>query len=141
MPRRGLPSGIEELTRLAHRYPHVRVVLDHAGLPDLQRRPDFGIDGPHRTLAQAPNVYCKVTTLNLDLLREAQVSASEFIQRLVTVYGSERIMWGSDLGNSAGDYRQMVSRILVATAPLHEAERGRILHSTGKGVFVRGGHR
>jgi L-fuconolactonase len=140
MPRHGFPSGVDELARLARAHPRVTVVLDHVGLPDL-RATGFGLGFQHRMFAREHNAYCKVTTMNLDLLREAQLPASDFIKAVVEGYGPERVMWGSDLGNSAGDYRELVGRILAATTSLQERDRHRILHGTAKTVFVRGGHR
>ena len=50
-------------------------------------------------------------------------------------------MWGSDAGNSAGAYHELVERILAATSRLSGSERRQLLHDTGERVFVQGGRR
>jgi predicted TIM-barrel fold metal-dependent hydrolase len=134
------PAGIAEIIKLAQRFPKARLVLDHVAYPNPQGGPEYGIDIIHRSLAQYRNIYYKFTIINLDLLREAKVPAADFVRRIVDVYGADRVMWGSDVGNSAGTYQELVSRIVAATAKLDDSEKRMVLHDTGKSVFVRGGH-
>jgi predicted TIM-barrel fold metal-dependent hydrolase len=141
MPHGALSHGAAEIIQLARSHPHVRVVLDHVDFPTPQGGPEYGIDRVQRSLAQEKNIFYKVTTLNLDLLREAKVAASDFVDRIVAVYGADRVMWGSDLGNSAGSYDELVERIIAATARLGDSDRRKVLYDTGRSVFVRGGHR
>lgn len=134
------PQGIAAIIELAQRFANVRLVLDHVAYPRPQGGPDYGIDATHRALANQKNIYYKFTVINLDLLREAKVPATDFVRRIVDVYGADRVMWGSDVGNSAGAYPELVGRVVSATARLTDAERRKVLHDTGRSVFVRGGH-
>jgi hypothetical protein len=45
-------------------------------------------------------------------------------------------MWGSDIGTSSGTYKEMVQRAFDASATLNDAERRKVLHDTGRGVFT-----
>jgi L-fuconolactonase len=134
-------AGLIEFAKLADKYPNVRIVLDHAGYPPRTGGPDFGIDAAHVALAAHRNIYLKFTIINLDLIREAGMAGTEaaFVRRLVDVYGADRILWGSDAGNSSGSYAGMIARIVQATARLTAAERQAVLHDTGRHVYQRGG--
>jgi len=134
-------AAIKQVMIVAMQYPRVRIVLDHVAWPDAEGRPEYGIDASHRLLAQRPNIYYKFTTINLDFLRTANVPATDALRHIVDVYGAQHVLWGSDIGNSAGLYSEMVSRIVAATTRLSERERRDVLHDTGNGVFVRGGIR
>lgn len=133
------PEVIADYSKLAQKYPNVRLVLDHVAWPAAEGAPDYGIDAGHRELARHRNVYYKFTTINLDMLRDARVSEPDMLRHVVDVYGADHVLWGSDIGNSAGAYGEMVQRIVAATGKLNDAERRQVLHDTGKGVFARGG--
>jgi predicted TIM-barrel fold metal-dependent hydrolase len=133
------PEAIADYIRLAQKYPNARLVLDHVAWPNAESGPDYGIDATHRELAKQRNIYYKFTTINLDLLREGKVSEPDMLKRVVDVYDADHVMWGSDIGNSAGAYPEMVARIVAAASKLTVAEKRKVLHDTGKAVFVRGG--
>jgi predicted TIM-barrel fold metal-dependent hydrolase len=133
------PPAIAELLKLAPRFPKARLVLDHIAWPDAQGAPEFGIDGPHRELAAHKNIYYKFSTINIDLLMAAQVSPAEMLRHVVDVYGADHVLWGSDIGNSAGTYAEMVHKMVGAAAHLTAPEQQQVLHDTGKAVYIRGG--
>lgn len=135
------PLAIAELLKLAPRFPNARLVLDHVAWPDAQGAPDFGLDGPHREFAAHKNIYYKFSTINIDLLAAAQVPASDMLRHVVDVYGADHVLWGSDIGNSAGTYAEMVHKMVAAAAKLNATEQQQVLHDTGKAVYVRGGIR
>ena len=134
-------EAVPALTRLAHAYPHARLVLDHAGYPPRAGAPDFGFDDARAGLARLPNLYLKITTINFDLLREARLSAETFVRRAADVHGADHVLWGSDVGNSAGTYREMCERARQAVHRLSTRQQQAVLHGTGQRVFVRGGSR
>lgn len=134
-----LPDIAALLEKMARRYANVRIVLDHALFPALEGPPDYGIDASLRSLSSLPNVYYKLTIINLDLLREADLSSVDFVRHLVDIYGADHVLWGSDVGNSAGTYREIVERIVASTEKLNDNEKRAVLHDTGASVFIRGG--
>jgi L-fuconolactonase len=141
-----LPPGspaeaLAEYGRLAQQYPQVRLVLDHCGWPIADGPPNYGLDEAHRALIAHRNIYFKFTTVNLEALRVVQVSARDALRHYVSVMGADRLLWGSDIGNSAGLYAEMVSRIVSASSGLGKSERRQLLHDTAAAVFVAGGRR
>lgn len=136
-PGESVPA-IGDFVTLAERYPRAKLVLDHVAWPTAGVA-DYGIDEAHRSLAKRRNVFFKFTTINLDFLTGANVDPASMLRHVVDVYGADHVLWGSDIGNSAGLYPDMVSRMIAATAKLTAKERTQVLHDTGKSVFVRGG--
>ena len=130
---------LEHVAQLADKYPNVKIVLDHCGWPDQEGAPNYGLTAAHLALKAHRNVYYKFTTINMDRLSEAKLSAPDFVRHLVDVYGADHIMWGSDMGNSKGTYDEMVSRAIAAVAKLNVSEQKQMMSDTGRNVFIRGG--
>jgi L-fuconolactonase len=131
--------GVPEILKLAKAYPNVKLVLNHALYPKTEGGPYYGINSVYATMAQQKNIYIKFTCINLDFLRESKLSAPDFVRRLVDVYGADHVLWGSDVGNSGGTYKEIVGRILTSTAKLSDIEKRKVLHDTGKSVYVSSG--
>ena len=136
----GGPS-VPTIIELAHRYPNVRLVLDHLLEPEAHSGAHFGLDERFEKLAPEKNIYFKFTSINLDEYREADVPAEKVLRRAVDLFGADRIMWGSDIGTSSGTYKDMVQRMIDASVLLTEAEKRAVWHDTGRRVFIKGGAR
>lgn len=139
MPRFVSAPALNRLGALAAAYPKTNVVLDHIGWLTSEGGPNFGILPEHKALAAHGNAYFKFTTLNLNALDGNKVSPAAFVRHAVDALGSDRLVWGSDIGNSPGAYDTMVKRAVAATAQLTDAERRRMLSDNGRKVFIRGG--
>jgi L-fuconolactonase len=132
----GGPS-VPAIIELARRFPNLRVVLDHMLEPEVEDD-NYGFDARFVPLAAEPNIFFKFTSINLDIYRETDTPAHDVLRQAVDMFGADRIMWGSDIGTSSGTYKDMVQRMLDATALLTDAERHAVLYETGKKVFVKG---
>jgi predicted TIM-barrel fold metal-dependent hydrolase len=129
-------SALPAIMQLANRFPRTRIVLEHVLYPRAERGPRYGLSDNYLKLAQHQNIYIKFSTINLDWLQQRGADLPGFVRRLVDVYGSERVMWGSDLGNSGGSYADLISRALAATARLNDLERRNVLRETGMKVYA-----
>lgn len=136
LPTEANSSALDHIARLAARFRHVKIVLDHVGWPAIGGAPDYGLTPAHVALKAYPNVFFKITTINFDNLDTGHISASGFVRHAVDVFGANRLMWGSDYGNTPGEFAEMVHRIEVATVTLTSAERRQVLYDTGKAVFT-----
>jgi predicted TIM-barrel fold metal-dependent hydrolase len=134
----GGPS-IPAILALARDYPDVRIVLDHLLEPEMEEGEHFGLDESYEKLAGWNNIFFKFTSINLDICREAGIPADKVLRRAVDMFGADHLMWGSDIGTSSGTYKDMVQRMLDASALLTPQEQRAVLHDTGKRVFVKGG--
>lgn len=134
-PARGADVLIPVIERMADRFPTLRIVLDHVFLPDITQ-PDFGIDARFDGFKARDNITYKFTSLNMDFIREKGIPPEAVLRRAVDFYGADKLMWGSDIGTSSGTYKEMVARAKEATRLLSEDERRKVLHDTGRRVFL-----
>jgi predicted TIM-barrel fold metal-dependent hydrolase len=126
---------IPVIEAMADRFPKMPIVLDHVFMPAVTER-DYGIDARLDGFAARPNISVKWTSLNMDVTREKGVAPEAVLRRAVDFFGADRVMWGSDIGTSSGTYTEMVARAIASTALLTEVERAKVLHDTGRRVFV-----
>jgi L-fuconolactonase len=136
MPFGHPPEALPIYADLARRFPGVRIVIDHLNWPSARGEPDFGLDTATRALAAYPNIFFKFTTLNIDKLQDAGLSSAAFLAHAVETLGADRVLWGSDMGNSPGTYAELVGRGRAAAAYLQPATRRAVLHDTGRTLFT-----
>jgi L-fuconolactonase len=132
-------GALDRIATMAARYPNIRIVLDHLGWPVTEAAPGFGFTPAHLALKPLPNVYFKFTTLNLQSLAAANVPAPDFVRFAVNTFGADRLMWGSDFGNTKREYPDLVKAAIDATAKLTPLEQRLMLRETALGVFTPGG--
>lgn len=132
-------DALEAILRTARRFPHTPIVLDHLGWPAVAGAPGYGFADYPAGLTDQLNVFFKLTTGNLNILQEARIPAQAVLRRVVDRYGAHRVLWGSDMGSSAGTYDEMVQRARAAAADLTAAERRQVFGETGRSLFLRGG--
>ncbi|WP_217351178.1 amidohydrolase family protein [Thalassospira marina] len=123
-----LPRHLAKLHILARRFPHLRIVIDHAAKPKIRN----GIHGPDAYVEWArmmgeftplKNVYCKVSGLLTEAAPHAGLhDLKPYLDHLPRVFGPDRLMWGSDwpvLGLAAdyADWVKMTRQWLGTFAP------------------------
>ncbi|MEO8465514.1 MAG: amidohydrolase family protein [Gammaproteobacteria bacterium] len=148
---RHLPYNLPALGMLAEMYPDTPIVVDHLGLPHAPMQflatvsegrplpspgpPDYGISPTLTALLAHRNVYYKLTGLNLEYLAAMQVDAAQFMRRFVDKFGAERILCGTDIGQTQGPYARIVGDIRKSLALLNVTEREAVLSGTATRVF------
>ena len=133
-------EALEATLRLAQMFPRVNIVLDHMGRPKTEGAPGYGFADYPVALSSQSNVFFKLTTENLYVLEEANILATAFVRHIADRFGAGRILWGSNMGTSAGTYAEMAQRVRLATASLTVAEQRLLLRETGRSVFMRAAH-
>jgi predicted TIM-barrel fold metal-dependent hydrolase len=73
--------------------------------------------------ADLPHVHFKVTDINFERLEDAGYAQADFVNRLAGFVGTERLIWGSDVGQSTAPYGEMLARADHAAAMLGDAGR------------------
>ena len=148
-------SYVLPLIRLiARTFPDLPIILDHGAMPygmsqyevALREKagetvimpppPDYGIDGTIAIFADLPNVFFKITEINMERLVKANVASAGLVRRMVDVFGPERLVWGSDVGQSMlWDYPTKVSMAREAAGDLTAEETARFLHDNAARIF------
>jgi predicted TIM-barrel fold metal-dependent hydrolase len=122
---------------LLDRFTRVNVIVEHMSNAALELGPPtYGVDDALLALKLRPNVFFKFTTINLHRMADAGSPASPMLSYLVAQFGADKIMWGSDLGQSKGSYSEMVALLKASAIDLQEADRAAIFGKTCQRAFT-----
>jgi L-fuconolactonase len=102
---RHLPS----LRLLASRYPALPIVIDHGAKPPIAGGKIEVWREEIAETARSPNIFCKLSGLLTEAApNQPKDALAPYIAHLVSVFGAERLMWGSDwpVLNLAGGYQE-----------------------------------
>jgi predicted TIM-barrel fold metal-dependent hydrolase len=145
-------AGRAAMLRVARRFTGLPIVLDHCGVPHastpetrwaesqgleyaIAPPPDFGIGEALGAFAELPHVHFKVTDINFERLEGAGHDLAGFVARLAAFVGEERLVWGSDVGQSTAEYGAMLDRARHAASGLSEAGRAAFLGGTAARLY------
>jgi len=105
------PLHLGHVPALARACPDLRMVIDHLAKPPIVSGDYGGWKEELKAAADCPNVYAKVSGLNTAAEWETWAAADlvESIGYAVEVFGSERLLFGSDwpVAILAGDYAKV----------------------------------
>jgi predicted TIM-barrel fold metal-dependent hydrolase len=139
---------------IAEKFPDLSIVLDHGAMPygmsqyevalreeagetvTMPPPPDYGIDKTIAIFADVPNIHFKITEINMERLVKANVAAAGLIRRMVDLFGPDRLVWGSDIGQSMlWDYPTKVSMACEAAAELSAEAQRKFLHDNAARIY------
>jgi L-fuconolactonase len=142
---------------IARMFPTLPILIDHLGTPYgatlvemnwakesavtgellMPPAPDFGIHAFISRFRDTPNVCFKLTEVNMERLHEAGLSAAQLIRRMADEFGAERLVWGSDVGQSLRwSYADKAAMGRAASERLNSRERALFLHDTGVRLYT-----
>lgn len=148
-------SYVNPLIKLiAQQFPELPIILDHAATDygmsqyevalreqagetvTMPPPPDFGIPDTIGLFEDVPNVNFKITEINMERLVKADVRPADFVRRLVDSFGEDRLIWGSDIGQSMlWTYEEKVQMARDAAQLLSETEACKFLHDNGARIY------
>jgi predicted TIM-barrel fold metal-dependent hydrolase len=139
---------------IALQFPDLPIILDHGAMPygmsqyevalledegqvvEMPPPPDYGIDETIAIFENVPNVYFKITEINMERLVKARVRPADLVRRMVDGFGPDRLIWGSDMGQSMlWSYAEKVAMAHGATALLSDAEARGFLHDNAARIY------
>jgi L-fuconolactonase len=102
----------------------------------MPRAPHFGIDRTIALFEDVPNVFFKITEINMERLHVEKVRAAHIVRRMVDSFGPDRLMWGSDIGQSMlWNYTEKAAMARAAADFLTEEEARKFLHDNAVRVY------
>jgi L-fuconolactonase len=100
--------------------------------------PNFGIDETIKIFQDTPNVYFKFTEVNIERLHEVAIEPARLIRKMADTFGAERLVWGSDIGQSLRwSYADKTSMGRAATDLLSNAECAMFLHDNAARIYSK----
>lgn len=106
-----LPGSVGAVHGIVDRYPRLRLIIDHFGLPTTVKIDEAApLIDDLVTLARYPNVAVKASALPYHATDEYPYrSVHPAFLRVLEEYGAERVFWGTDLSRLPCSYRQAVA--------------------------------
>jgi L-fuconolactonase len=101
------PRHLRRLARVLERHPDLQVVIDHGAKPMIGAGEDAAWRADISAVAQYSNVACKLSGLVTEAPSNWTIDdLSPYAEHLLSCFGPERLMWGSDwpVVNLAADY-------------------------------------
>ncbi|MGH8261665.1 MAG: amidohydrolase family protein [Steroidobacteraceae bacterium] len=150
--RRNNEAGRAALLGLARRFRAMPSLIDHVGVPHASTPetrfaasqgidyvvpppPDFGIAESVARFGDLGHVHFKVTDINFDRLADARFDSAAFVRSLADRFGAERLLWGSDAGQSPAPYTEKIARLHASAALLSEPERASFFGGTARRLY------
>jgi predicted TIM-barrel fold metal-dependent hydrolase len=96
------PTGLAQVAGLAKRFPDVKIILDHLSRPDISDGAPYKKAASLFGLQPFENVHLKLTPRTVEKATTGKATPDTFFPRLVEVFGSRRIAWGSNFPASEG---------------------------------------
>ncbi len=129
------PSGLAQVAGLAKRFPKVRIVLDHLGRPDISDGSPYRKASSLFGLAPFENIFLKLTPRIIGDAQRGQASADTFFPRLVSVFGSDRLAWGSNFPASEGKLADNLAKARKSLACLSTEDQAWIFGRTAQHIY------
>jgi L-fuconolactonase len=118
-------SALAQVAGLAKRFPRVPIIIDHLGRPDVTDGPPCRNAASLFELAPLKNVFLKLTPrIFVDAWR-GQATPETLFPQLVDVFGSDRMVWGSNFPASEGDLATNLEMAKSSLQTLSAEDRSR----------------
>jgi len=149
-----LSYNLPALKIIAKMYPDMPIVIDHVGTPyattnfeievaagegrsyAMPGPPDFGINDTVRIFEDCPNIHFKITEINFERLAETGIKPARMVRRLADSFGAERLVWGSDIGQSLRwSYPEKTAMARAAAEYLDDNEAALFLHDNAARIY------
>lgn len=128
-------QAIPQLRTLLARFPEATIILDHLASPSAKDGAPYAAAQPLFDLAQFRNVYLKATIRNVRMIAEGGGPFEPYFRKVVDVFGSARIAWGSNFPTSDASLARIVAESLSAMAFLSEDEQEQIFRRTAERLY------
>jgi predicted TIM-barrel fold metal-dependent hydrolase len=133
------PPQLPAAAELSRRLPELRLVLDHAGKPDLASGDLEGWSHDIRALARSEQVVCKVSGLvtEADHQRWSLADLRGAWDAVLDAFGPRRLLFGSDwpVCLLAASWERWAVTITELIAPLSPDEADAVLRSTATATY------
>ena len=128
--------------KLVAQCPNVQFILDHIGKPDIRQQIFEPWKSDIRTLAQFPNVRCKVSGLVTEADHKAwtKEDLKPYIDHVIDSFGFDRVIYGGDwpVAYQATEYPRWVETLEWAVAGCSESELHKLFHDNAQAFYRLG---
>jgi L-fuconolactonase len=137
----GFPRHLDHFLALLHRYPAMRVVVDHCMKPQIRAQTPASFrhwaDGMAR-IAGETRAFCKFSALITEAQADWTVEDLQpYVDHVLAAFGPARVMWGSDwpVCRLRGEYADWRRAALDLTQGLSAADRAMVFGGTARAFY------
>lgn len=121
---------------MVKKFPDTSIVIDHLSNNIAEQGPpDWGIDTALTALVEFPRVVLKLSALNYGWFAKFDVDPAPVIAKVIATFGADRLMWGSDVAQSAGTYEELIDHAKQSVASFSDKQQRQILYGTTDRVY------
>lgn len=139
---------------IARQFADLPIILDHGAMPygmsqyevalreqagetvTMPPPPHFGVDTTIAIFEDVPNIYFKITEINMERLVKAGMHSAQLLRRMIDGFGPKRLIWGSDIGQSMlWSYAEKIAMAREATELLTPEEARGFLHDNAARIY------
>jgi L-fuconolactonase len=134
-----LPRHLPRLLQVVDRHPDLQFVLDHCAKPPLAGGEIAIWRRDIASLAERPNIVCKLSGLATEASRNWQIpDLRPAVDHVLGSFGTERLLWGSDwpVVNLAGGYEKWFAAAEIMLADLSTNEKADIFGGNATRVYL-----
>lgn len=128
-------KAFPQMIKMAERFPKVRILLDHMARPTLEDGPPYAAANSLFDIARIPNVYLKLTPRSFIESRNGKATPETFFPKLVSIFGSSRLAWGSNYPSSEGSLPELLKLATDALATLPQSDQEWIFSKTAQVLY------
>lgn len=125
---------VDRIADIADRYPGLRLVIDHLGLPTPARDAEVGLRVEQLAdVARRPNVAVKAGSIPCYTTESYPYPMMQgYLRRVVELFGAHRVFWASDVSRLPCSYATLVRFFRTELSFLDDEERSLVL---GRGLL------
>jgi len=128
-------EGIPLLRQVMDRFPRVTIILDHLSRAPFADGPPYAAAAELLALAAYPQVYLKITPINVAPKSWGRGTPETFFGRMVDAFGASRIAWGSNFPNSEGTLSEILEAARKAFAFLKASDQDWVFGRTAEHLY------
>ena len=136
----GFPRHLDHFLTLLHRYPSMRVVIDHCMKPQIRDHSaaNFQTWADGMTRLADTGAHCKFSALITEASPDWTVAdLKPYVDHVLSAFGPDRVMWGSDwpVCRLRAEYDIWHNAAQTLTAHLPDAARAQIYGATAAAFY------
>jgi predicted TIM-barrel fold metal-dependent hydrolase len=128
-------EGIPLLRGIMDKFPNVTIIVDHLARAPFGDGPPYSAAADLLALAKYPQVYLKITPVNVTPKNWGKGAPDTFFGKVVGIFGAERVAWGSNFPNSPGTLAEILAAARTAFSFAKDTDQDWIFGNTALSLY------
>jgi L-fuconolactonase len=133
------PHQLDAAIKTVQDFPGIKFVLDHIAKPDIKNSKMDDWLPKIKTLAQSPNIYCKVSGMVTEAAWKSwrQEDFAPYLEAVTAAFGIERLMFGSDwpVCLLSGNYEEVLGIVKTHMTQYSTADQKQLFYKNALSFY------